>query len=213
MAAFVRVSCALVLVGFLALTAVCFVTEGLMGFPHAIAKNLTSLQVFLDLVLAALFWAAWAYRDARDHGGNGWLWVALALGTASIAALIYGVAYGRWPGSPKERARAADGSGSAQRHRPLGWIGVLALAGLTIAAVAVDGPDVPATVTSSWCGIQIWVDLVILIVFWCGWLVADVRARGTRPWGWLVYAAVLGSFAPLTYLALHGRSPASHPAT
>jgi len=200
----VRIGSGIALVAFAVFTAFCLAKAGLNGFVDAIAHSLTSAQVFADLVIALLFWAGWVLRDARSRGRSGWGWIVFACCSGSIAPLAYAAVHGRWPGSPGNAA-----SGNARSS--LGAVGLAALGGLTIAALVVDGLNVPANLARNWCSAQIWVDLVIAIVFWLGWALRDARSRGVSPWGWLAYAAALGSFAPLTYLAVHGRSPGSHP--
>lgn len=48
--------------------------------------------------------------------------------------------------------------------------------------------------------LQILVDLVILGVLACGWMIADARRRRTNPWPYVLVTLFLGSFGPLLYL-------------
>ena len=62
----------------------------------------------------------------------------------------------------------------------------------------------------SWGGLQVFVDLVILAVLGCAWMVRDARARGFAAWPFVVATVFLGSFGPLSYLVfreLRGRAP------
>lgn len=204
----IRIVAIIALLPFTALTAQAFIAEGVLGFPTAIALNLTSLQVFLDLVIAVVFWGVWVLVDARAAGRNGWGWVLSALVVGCFSPLMYMVVHRRWPGSPMH---AAEPGAFSSGVRALVGAVFVAFAALTIAALAVDGLDVPATIQASWANMQIWVDLAIALVLWMGWLLADCRARGGSPVGWLILTLVLGSFGPLLYAVVHRRWPASHP--
>jgi hypothetical protein len=71
----------------------------------------------------------------------------------------------------------------------------------------------------SWGASQILVDLVILGVLACIWMVADARARALNPWPFVVLTVIGGSFGPLVYLvfrevnrgARHARGLTSRP--
>ena len=194
-------------VALLAITVMAFINDGTQGFPSAIFFNLTSLQIWVDLVIAIVFWCAWLVQDAKSHGRNPWPWIVAALIVGCFAPLLYAIVYSRWMASPVNISAPAQ----TGMRRGLG-IAVLGLfTVLTVAALMTDGTDVPAVVTRSWSNFQIWFDLVIAIVFWLGWMIQDARAQGRSPWGWVVFALVLGSFAPLVYLVAYGRWPASHP--
>ena len=189
---------AAILLLFAAFTGACFWFEGIDGIWPGAARNATALQIFVDLVIAMAFWWGWVIRDAPRSGP---LWVVLGLVAGSLAPLLYTVVYGRWPGSSVS---------SLETSAPVrigGAVVAVPFAILTVAAIAMDGPNVPATVVGSWWSLQIFVDLVIAIGFWAGWMLVDARRRGASPWGWLIYAVVLGSFSPLTYLILLRRHP------
>ena len=203
-----RTGAILVLIPFTALTAMAIVGDGTMGFPNAIFHNLTSFQIWLDLVIAVLIWCAWLVPEARAAGRNPWPWIVGALLFGAFSPLIYVAVYQRWPASPK--ARAAEAPASVGRAAA-GSVFAL-LAALTVAALVADGTNVPAVVTHSWSNIQIWVDLVIMVVFWLAWMFQDARAAGRNPWGWVIFALILGSFSPLLDQMVYGRWPASHPA-
>ena len=188
------------------LTVLAVINDGANGFPNAIVYSWTSLQIWLDLVIAVLLWCAWVVVDARAAGRNPWPWIIAALIVGCFSPLLYTLLYARWPGSAPLPGAVVSGSA-----RLVGMLAFLALLVVTIVAVAVDGIQIADQVTRTTSNLQIWVDLVIAIVFWLGWMWADARARGASPWGWLVFALALGSFAPLVYLMVYDRSPASHP--
>ena len=201
-----RTGAIIALIPFAALTILAMVADGTNGFPNAITYNLISLQIWLDLVLAMVIWCAWLVPEARAAGRNPWPWIVGALIFGAFVPPIYIIVYERWPASPG----AQNGGGSATSRRVGATVAFALFALLTIAALVVDGTDVPGVVMHSWSNVQIWVDLVIMIVFWLAWLMQDARANGRNPWGWVVFALILGSFAPLLYQALHSRWPASH---
>ncbi len=202
-----RIIAILILVPFSILTIAAVAADGADGFAAAITLNLTALQIWLDLVIAMVFWCFWVMRDAREAGRNGIPWVISGLIVGAFAPLLYMLVYQRWPASSPAQP---VGESSASTRRTLGVV-VLALFGaLTAAALISDGTDVPAVITATLSNLQIWVDLVIMIVLWLVWMVKDARANARNPWGWVVFALVLGSFAPLFYLVVYGRWPASH---
>ncbi len=52
----------------------------------------------------------------------------------------------------------------------------------------------------SWGGAQVFVDLVIVCVLACIWMVNDAPSRGLSAWPFVLITLVAGSFGPLTYL-------------
>ncbi len=198
-----------ILVPFSVLTVWSVIADGTGGFPAAITHNYTSLQIFFDLVIAMIFWCAWVLKDARKHGRNGWPWVIAGLIFGAFSPLIYMVVHQRWPASVA--TSGAQETAEAGQRRAFGVVSILFLGALTAAALLVDGTDITATISNSWSNVQIWVDLVIMILIWIVWMVNDARQAGRNPWGWVVLALLIGSFSPLIYLLLYGRWPASHP--
>lgn len=206
-----RLLALLVLLPFTALTVQAGLAGGVTGFPDAITHDLLSLQIWVDLVIAVMFWCGWVVRDARAHGRNGWAWVVSALIVGCFAPLAYMLVHRRWPGSPL--SDDAGDPGSPSRRRMIAALVFVPFAALTVAGVVVDGTDVPGTITRTWPNIQIFVDLVLAIGLWVVWMVSDARSAGRNPWGWVVFAAILGSFSPLLYTVVYRRWPASHPAS
>lgn len=198
----------LALIPFSALTMYAFIADGVNGFPNAITHDLSSLQIWVDLVIAMIFWCAWVLRDAAAAGRSGAPWVVGALIVGAFAPLLYMIVYQRWPASSAAKQLNGDQPG---RRRAGGAIVLLLFGALTVIALATDGTDIPAVVTRTWSNLQIWVDLVIAIVIWLAWMLKDAKRAGRNPWGWVVFALLLGAFAPLVYLVMYGRWPASHP--
>jgi len=52
----------------------------------------------------------------------------------------------------------------------------------------------------SWGGAQVFIDLVIVAVLACIWMLKDARERGLAAWPFIVITLVGGSFGPLLYL-------------
>ena len=202
-----RIGAIVILIPFALLTALAIATDGSNGFANAITHNWLAFQIWLDLVIAMVFWAAWVIRDAKSQNLNPWGWVITSFIFGAFVPLIYTLVYRRWPATP-----ASDSVGdNAQGRRILGALMFLALAAVTVMGLVVDGTDVPGVITHSWSNTQIWVDLVIVILLWMPWMVSDARANQRNPWGWVVAALLVGSFSPLLYLMIYGRWPASHP--
>lgn len=51
-------------------------------------------------------------------------------------------------------------------------------------------------------GWQVLADLVIALVLVLSWMIPQARRTGRNPWPWVVGTLLLGSIAPLLYLAL-----------
>jgi uncharacterized membrane protein len=54
----------------------------------------------------------------------------------------------------------------------------------------------------SWGAAQVFVDLVILAVLACVWMVNDARDRGLSAWPFIAVTLIAGSFGPLLYLVV-----------
>lgn len=66
----------------------------------------------------------------------------------------------------------------------------------------------------TWGGAQVFIDLAILAILGCVWMVADARTSGINPWPFVIATLVAGSFGVLFYLVARelrvaARSPAS----
>ena len=166
----------LILVPFTGLTAAAFVSDGSGGFAQAITHNLTSLQIWLDLVIAMLFWCGWVMRDARASGRSGLPWAIGALIVGAFAPLVYMIVQQRWPASAQPDAAAEPDQPT--RRRSVAAVVFVLFAALTVAALYTDGTDVPGVVTRTLSNLQIWVDLVIVIVLWLAWMFKDCLRVG-----------------------------------
>tara|TARA_R110000868_G_scaffold95307_1_gene262276 strand:+ start:526 stop:837 length:312 start_codon:yes stop_codon:yes gene_type:complete len=52
----------------------------------------------------------------------------------------------------------------------------------------------------SWGGAQVFVDLVIVCLLACIWMVHDARTSGISAWPFIVLTMVAGSIGPMAYL-------------
>jgi len=78
-----------VLVMFGALSVVALALEGIGGFVDAITFNWSSLQIYVDLVVAIVVISVWIYRDARGRGRNPWPWIVVSLIVGMFGPLVY----------------------------------------------------------------------------------------------------------------------------
>jgi hypothetical protein len=77
------------------------------------------------------------------------------------------------------------------------------LTGLALADVGYFGILEPHF--RSWGGAQVFVDLTILALLSCFWMVADSRTSGLPAWPFILLTCAAGSFGILLYLFLRAR--------
>ena len=94
-----RVVLAVVLLAFLALTAVALAEYGYVGFLEIAAANSVTRLLFVDLVICLALIAVWMVRDARNRGIAWWPFVLIAALLGSAGPLLYLLR------RPAERAR------------------------------------------------------------------------------------------------------------
>ncbi len=88
-----RIILTIILIAFLALTAVAVWQHGYLGiFSHQL-QNMAGIQVLVDLVIALSIFLVWLWQDARSAGRNPWPWMLLILATGAIGALVYLLVY------------------------------------------------------------------------------------------------------------------------
>lgn len=63
-------------------------------------------------------------------------------------------------------------------------------------------------------GWQVFFDLVIALVLFCGWMISDAARHGRKVWPYLLITLFAGSFGPLLYLLMGAREtdPVTHTA-
>jgi uncharacterized membrane protein YqjE len=72
----------------------------------------------------------------------------------------------------------------------------------TLALLEVGYVGLIAMHLQSWGGAQVLVDLVIVSLLACIWMVRDARERGLSAWPFVAITVVAGSFGPLCYLVV-----------
>lgn len=80
---------ALLTAAFAALTLAAIREHGYVGIFAAALRDLASLQIFTDLVIALLLAMAWIWRDAKKTARNPWPWLVATLLTGSFGPLAY----------------------------------------------------------------------------------------------------------------------------
>ena len=87
--------------------------------------------------------------------------------------------------------------------RIISVIGLLLLGTITIIAIWTGGlSGFWEAINYSWASLQIYIDLVIAMIFLMVWMWRDAKASGRNPWPWIIAAFIVGSFSPLVYLLL-----------
>ncbi len=79
----------LVYVDFLALTGYALFAESPTAVWEAITHNWWSVQIFVDLCVAATFATVWMWRDAKRHGINPLPYALAVVPTGSVALFAY----------------------------------------------------------------------------------------------------------------------------
>lgn len=77
------------LVLFGTLTAVAVWVDGFRGTVDAITFNWASLQIYIDLVIAAVIISVWIHRDAHKSGRNPWPWIVATAVVGMFSPLVY----------------------------------------------------------------------------------------------------------------------------
>ncbi len=78
-----------VLVAFGILTGLAFWHDGVLGIFASIIHSYGSLQIYVDLVIAASLINVWIWRDAKEQGRNPWGWIIATLIVGSFSPLVY----------------------------------------------------------------------------------------------------------------------------
>jgi RsiW-degrading membrane proteinase PrsW (M82 family) len=84
-----RILIGIVLAAFTALSLPAVLIDGLPGTIGAITHNWSSLQIYVDLVLAVLVICVWMHADARAAGRNPWPWIVAAFVVGMFSPLVY----------------------------------------------------------------------------------------------------------------------------
>jgi hypothetical protein len=84
-----RLILALTLFLFGVLTAMALWSDGILGIFSSIVHSYGSLQIFVDLVIAASLINVWIWHDAKEYGRNPWGWIIATLVVGSFSPLVY----------------------------------------------------------------------------------------------------------------------------
>jgi hypothetical protein len=84
-----RLLLALILVLFGGLTVITLWNDGVLGIFSSIVHSYGSLQIYVDLVIAASLINVWIWHDAKEYGRNPWGWIIATLVVGSFSPLVY----------------------------------------------------------------------------------------------------------------------------
>jgi RsiW-degrading membrane proteinase PrsW (M82 family) len=70
-------------------TAFALWNEGITSVPASIMHSYNSIQMYVDLVIAAMLINVWIWHDAQAHGRNPWGWIIATLIVGSFSPLLY----------------------------------------------------------------------------------------------------------------------------
>lgn len=84
-----QIGLAVVLFDFVVLTLYAVYHYGYVAFFQLALVNAVGAQVFIDLVIALMLFAAWMWNDAKQHGIAPQPYLVLILTLGSIGALTY----------------------------------------------------------------------------------------------------------------------------
>jgi hypothetical protein len=193
----IRASIALVLAGFLALTARALAAYGYVGFfEQAFANSAVGVLAF-DLVICLGLIAFFIYHDARKLGMSPWPYIAVGAGFGVAGPLLYLL-----------RRLGRKEPFAEPRRIPAGILMpvLVAFAAATALAIQQHGYTAFATFALANEATQLlFVDLTLSLLLIAAWMVQDARARGVRYLPYLALAVFFGSAGPLLYLIARRR--------
>jgi hypothetical protein len=187
-----RASIALVLAGFLALTARALAANGYVGFfEQAFANSVVSVLAF-DLVICLGLIFVFIYHDARKLGMSPWPYIAIGAGFGAAGPLLYLL---RRLGRKEPFADAPQ--------IPMGILLPVLFAFSAATAFAIYQHGYIAFITYALANAAtelLFVDLALSLVLVAAGLIRDARSRGVRYAPYLALALFFGSAGPLLYL-------------
>jgi hypothetical protein len=71
------------------LTTLAILHDGVTGVFASIIHSYGSLQIYVDLVIAAMLINIWIWHDARSQGRNPWGWIIATMIVGSFSPLVY----------------------------------------------------------------------------------------------------------------------------
>lgn len=63
--------------------------DGISGVYPSIVHSYHSIQIYVDLVIAAMLVNIWIWRDATSRGRNPWGWIIATMIVGSFSPLVY----------------------------------------------------------------------------------------------------------------------------
>lgn len=76
-------------IAFAVLTAFSLIDFGVLGIFAEATQNTATLQIFVDLILCALFIIVWLRHDTRRTGRSFPLWAIITLAIGAFGPLLY----------------------------------------------------------------------------------------------------------------------------
>ncbi len=76
-------------IAFVVLTAFSIIDFGVLGIFAEATQNTATLQIFVDLILCALFIIVWLRHDTRRTGRSFPLWAIITLAIGAFGPLLY----------------------------------------------------------------------------------------------------------------------------
>ncbi|MFP3895192.1 DUF2834 domain-containing protein [Exiguobacterium indicum] len=76
-------------IAFAVLTAFSIIDFGVLGIFAEATQNTATLQIFVDLILCALFIIVWLRHDTRRTGRSFPLWAIITLAIGAFGPLLY----------------------------------------------------------------------------------------------------------------------------
>ncbi|MFL0200496.1 DUF2834 domain-containing protein [Exiguobacterium acetylicum] len=79
----------IITIAFAVLTAFSIIDFGVLGIFVEATQNTATLQIFVDLILCALFIIVWLRHDTRRTGRSFLLWAIITLAIGAFGPLLY----------------------------------------------------------------------------------------------------------------------------
>lgn len=79
----------IITIAFAVLTAFSIIDFGVLGIFAEATQNTATLQIFVDLILCALFIIVWLRHDTRRTGRSFPLWAIITLSIGAFGPLLY----------------------------------------------------------------------------------------------------------------------------
>lgn len=79
----------IITIAFAVLTAFSIIDFGVLGIFAEATQNTATLQIFVDLILCALFIIVWLRHDTRRTGRSFPLWAIITLAIGAFGPLLY----------------------------------------------------------------------------------------------------------------------------